>query len=326
MNKNLTFFLLLLQTTFCRTQTHIYYSSINLAEHYFLAEQHFQADSCFQVAFNLDSVKSFNQDYLIAAANSLYLKDTLLIKSYLYAFAKRGGDYKMLKNTFKSNIFLSANSKEILDYINLKSNKDLKLKLKLYFEEYKKTLNKKLISQIQQMYRSDQRVRSLNFLPWKTQIKIMNKADRRNLEKLISICQQYGWPGFNLLGEFRSEGKYTYSGIDLIIRHFEKEELKVIEPYYLDAIKKVNAYPYVWASCMDYCAIKNPFYMDSTTIEFKQLYGTMSKNGVLIPFGKMDSLNKSRSELFLGNIEDYLKIRGWSLPKDETVVVIRKKG
>lgn len=301
----------------------LYHTNINLAEHYHLNQEYLKSDSCYKIAFTIDSINPFNQDLLTASINALLQNDIFNLKSYLLTYSIYGGDYKMLRRKFDSNIILSKNAKSLLSFINKKGNRDLRREMKVNLLNYKSNLNKKLISKIKCMYNYDQCVRSwpANQFSTKTQMKLLDKADRRNANKLIEICEEYGWPGFNLLGEFRSNGKYSFEGVDLMVRHFNIQELKVIEPFYLAAIKNNNAYPFVWASCMDYYYIKNPFYSDSTKIEFKQKYGTMASNKVLIPFGEIDDLYKARQEFNLSNIEDYLKIKGWTISLEKTMII-----
>lgn len=327
MKKKVLCLLLLCRILHSQNQAALYYSYINTAEHYYLYGKNLRADSCFKAAFDLDSVRGFNQDYLTAAVNALQIKDTCLFKNYLLHFSKRGGDYKMLRGNFASNIFLKENSKQIRLLLNQDKSKTLRNQLNLNLKDYKKILNKNAITEIRRLYRSDQRARSwfTSILPKRMRSGIMNTADKKNAKKLLSICEKYGWPGFNVIGEFRPNGKYSNEGIDVIIRHFSKEDLEKIEPFYIDAIKNVNAYPYAWASCMDYCFIKNPYYIDSTKVEFKQKYGTNSSNNIIIPFGSLSEINKHRQELFLGDINDYCKIRGWAMPKEEKVIITRNK-
>jgi hypothetical protein len=310
-----------------------YYADINLAQHYFIYEQYHKADSCFKMAFSLDSVRGFNQDYLLAAANELKLRDTALAKTYLYACAIRGGKYKTFKN---SNTF---GADGVFNFIMFKQNKALRKKLNRTFKQYKKSLNKKVCRKIHRLYVRDQtsRVGPVNILPSKMQDNIIERRDRKNIKALLLICKQYGWPGYNLIGERKPNGKYSIRDADLMIRHYEMDKLKELEPFIMKEIKKVNEYPYVWASAMDYCFIKTPLYMDSVKFEFKQKYGTLYSFGsmfsrdttianknMIIPFGKMEELIKARNELFLEPIDDFCKIRKAALPKEEIGTMYRK--
>ncbi len=326
-------FLILCRTSFSQAQFIQYYSNINLAQHYFIDKQYFKADSCYKVAFALDSIRGFNQDYLCAASNSLYIKDAALTKVYLYGYAKRGGNYKKIKTR-------RVKGKTTLDSIFFK-DKVLRKRMSVAFKEYKKTLNKKVISKIRHIVIRDQmaRVGPVNLLPWKIQRKIMIKVDKRSIKELLLICEQYGWPGYNLIGEFRPWGKSSINGADLIIRHFPMEELKELETYVFEAIKQVNEYPLAWAKAVDYCYLGFPFCKeDSIKFVFAQKYGTLLSHGsmfsedtaiankiLIIPFGKIEEVNKVRKELFLEPIEDYCKWYNAILPKEEKGIQYKNK-
>ncbi|HEX7414247.1 MAG TPA: hypothetical protein VF411_09395 [Bacteroidia bacterium] len=270
----------------------------------------------------------------MAAANSLYLRDTILAKTYLYACAKRGGNYK----TFKHSNTIGADV--VFNFITLKENKALIKKLNITLKEYKKTLDKEALKKVRRIYFRDQfvaRLGPINMLPSKMQGNIQQRIDRKDAKELVLICKQYGWPGYNLVGENKPYGKYSIRDADLLIRHFTMEELNELEPFAIKEIKKVNEYPYVWASAIDYCLIKTPFYTDSIKFEFKQKYGTLTAFGsvfsidetianklFIIPFGKIEVLNKARNELFLEPIDDFSKIRKAFLPKEEKGTKYRK--
>src|SRR6201993_2164413 len=320
------FFFVLCRVAFSQVQFMQYYADINLAQHHFIYEQYQKADSCFKIAFTVDSVRGFNQDYLTAAANSLKLNDTVLAKTYLYACAIRGGDYKTFKN---SNTF---GADGVFNFVTLKQNKALRKKLNSTLKQCKKSLNKEVCRKIHRLYVRDQtaRVGPVNILPSKIQDNIIERRDRKNIKELLLICKQYGWPGYNLIGERKPNGKYSIRDADLMIRHYTIEELKELEPFVMKEIKKVNEYPYVWASAMDYYFTKTPLYMDSIKFEFKQKYGTQYSFGsmfskdettankpMIVPFGKIEELTKARNELFLEPIEDFCKIRKAALPKEE---------
>ena len=331
MQKQLFFsviFYFLCTSLFSQAQFLTYYQSINAAESNIIKQQHRQADSCFATAFNLDSVKGFNQDYLTASINAYLLKDTALLTKYLLAFAARGGNYTMLKNSIPANALLELYAKPILGFINLPQNKLLKQQMQAALKAYKKTLNKKISHKINYIYYSDQfvaRTFSLLLRP-KRGADLMEKTDRKNAHRLLVICQTYGWPGFNEVGEFKPYGKYGLSKFNILIRHFTQDELDKIEPYVIAAIKKVNACPDDWAAAIDYCAIKQPTYNDSLkAYEMQQIYGTqgngMDKSGELIPFGNIDDVNRARQSLFLINIQDYCELRNKKLPEKEFLLI-----
>src|SRR6185312_5690565 len=220
---------------FSQPQFFTYYQSINAAEGNMIKQKHKAADSCFALAFNLDSLKGFNNDYLTASINAYLLKDTALLIKYIQGFAVRGGDYNMLKRIIPSNALLELYAKPILNFINLPQNGLLKKQMQDSLNAYKKTLNKKLFHKINYIYFSDQftaRTLSLLLRP-KRSANLTENTDRKNARRLLALCQKYGWPGFNLVGEFKPKGKYSLSKVNVIIRHFTQEELDKIEPYVL---------------------------------------------------------------------------------------------
>jgi len=327
------FYFVLCSVSISQVQFIQYYTNTNLAQHYFIYEQYHQVDSCYKIAFRLDSVRGFNQDYLMAAANALQVKDTALTKTYLYACAMLGGNYKTFKH---SN---TQDGDAVFNFVTHKQNKALRKKLNATLKQYKKSLNKEVCRKIHHLYVRDQAARMgpVNILPSRMQDSIMERRDRKSAKELILICKQYGWPGYNLIGERKPNGKFSIRDADLLLRHYTMEELKELEPFVTKEIKKVNEYPYVWASAIDYCSIKTPLYMDSVKFEYKQKYGTLimygymfskdttiAKKVFIIPFGKIEELTKARNELFLEPIEDFCKIRKTLLPKEEIATEYRK--
>jgi hypothetical protein len=147
----------------------------------------------------------------------------------------------------------------------------------------------------------------------------------------LKICNYYGyWVGFDLLGEYRLYGKYRLEKIDMIIRHFSQDNLKLFERYILGAIKNLQYYPYSWASCLDYAQIKKPVFNESLdAFLIFQRYGTMSSNvegiNTIMPFGKRDELSINRKLFYLSDIEDYCLIRNLKLPEKEFVIILKSK-
>jgi hypothetical protein len=313
-----------------QTNYNTYYDHINLAEKFMLANQYYAADSCFRIAFTANPKAGYNLDYLTASFNAAKLNDSTAVDLYLLGFAKRGGNYAMLKHSFNQNLLLEENSKALLLYIMADRKKQLRTDMKKAYKRYAITVNPSLIKKVKRMYVSDQkRARGffVGLLPAKKQTKIMNKADSKHARQLLEICKVYGWPGFDLLGEYREYGKFRLEKIDVLLRHFSSEDLERLKPYIISSIKSLNYYPSIWAGCLDYNELKNPVYNKQTdSYEMKQSYGTLSQleNGqnALIPYGKMNTLISYRKELFLADIEDYCKIRKIThMPTVECIII-----
>jgi len=328
-------FILFLKTNIYSQNGYItYYENINLAEHFIIQNKYFQSDSCYSIAFNSNPQKGYNQDYMIAAINSLKMNDSTLTNMYLLKFAKRGGNYKMLNHNFSSNIILENNAKDLLKYVLLKKNNKLRKELKESYKEYANNVNWKLVKKVRRISFSDQVIARgffTNLLSDKKQTKIENKIDSKNAKKILHLCKKYGWLGFNLIGEYRENEKNHLEKIDMLLRHFSQNDLKLLEPYILSSIKNLDYYPSTWAGCLDYCEIKNPVYNQGTNFfEMKQTYGMLSytRNDTitLMPFGKKEDLKIKRKELFLSSIEDYCIIRKIiAMPVEEFIIIEKKK-
>jgi len=309
-----------------------YYSSINLAEHFYIKGEFSKSDSCFKKAFSTAGLNTFNQDYLFAAVNALGMKDTTLTCSYLTLFASKGGRVEDLRNKYYFNIYLDSLCPQLYSLVFYTSKKHFKKNMLLCYKAYKKTLNKKLIRKVNRLVFIDQRI-ARNFLVVKTSKKIMFKItgifDPITFKKLIAICEKYGWPGYNLIGENKPNGKATLGGVELLIRHFTKENLKKIEPYILHSIQQLQTHPSSWATCMDYIYMATDIPVEKGQPRkaiLKQIYGTMyRRKKELIPFGKIDEVNANRALLFLSNIEDYAKISGKKLPTEEVQIITENK-
>lgn len=318
---------------FSQNVSQVYYPNINLAEHFFINKKYYQADSCYKIAFSIDKKKGYNLDYLTAAINSFKISDTATTNKYLENFALKGGNYLMLKKQFKSDLILEKNALSLYDYIIDGKNKELKKTLKKMYKNYENTINLALIKKIRKMYFQDQYIARgllINIFNKKKRERIMYNIDRKNAKKIISTCKVYGWLGFDLLGEYRQYGKYRLEKIDVLLRHFSKEELDVLKPYILSSIKSLNYYPCIWAGCLDYSSIKEPIYnLETKEYEMKQIYGTLTENVngkiIIIPFGEKKEMEKNRQSLYLGDIEDYCKIRKIDSLPNKTFISIKPK-
>ncbi len=94
-----------------------YYEYINNAEKFLLNKNFKKTDSCYKLAFSLDSLKGFSYDYLIASSNALLNKDTNLFRNYLKQFIKRGGNINIEKYKFERNKLIDSMYLIIDDYI-----------------------------------------------------------------------------------------------------------------------------------------------------------------------------------------------------------------
>lgn len=323
--------LLLLAGTCCAQNNYRnYYDYINLAEKKMLQSRFDAADSCFKAAFATSPKQGYNLDYLTAAFNAAKRNDTLAIDTYLRGFAQRGGNYHMLKNKVSQNRWMEEHAPAMLTYLSASHRAALRKELDHAYRAYAVTVNPGLIKKIKRMYRNDQRYARgflVGLLPAKKQDRIMEKTDHKHAQQLLAICKIYGWPGFDLLGEYREYGKYRLEKIDVLLRHFSHDDLELLKPYILNSIRGLNYYPSILAGCIDYNEVKQPVYNEKQGVyEIRQRYGTLSQteNGVstLIPFGKPAELSVRRKELFLCDIEDYCLIRRIDrMPSTECITI-----
>ncbi|HPI09657.1 MAG TPA: hypothetical protein PLK63_01385 [Catalimonadaceae bacterium] len=307
----------------------VYYTNFYLGQHHFMDSSYAKSDSCFRIAFALDSVQGFNQDYLMAAVNAHTLGDSRLAGYYLQRFSMRGGTYRNVREMMEHHIYLQQKSDAFRKFIYLPQNKRLRKTMDSCFRVYKSNVNKPLIARINRIGIKDQRYRTgwrSIFVSGKRRWRKIRVLDLENRKEFLEICAEYGWPGFHLLGEFRETGRNAGTGqVEVLIRHADGETLKKLEPYALDAIRKLDLYPEDWASAIDYCRIREPFNSDSTYWEHCQKYGWFGGNnwfgaepGAIYPFGKAEVNKADRTALFLCPIEDYAKLRGWKLPVHES--------
>lgn len=310
--KSILLSILIFINTYLFSQNHIiYYTNINFAEKYMLENNLAKADSCFKIAFNVDNLRGFHIDYLLAASNSLKLKDTVSTIRYLLKFSEHGGYYKLDKYGFHNNLLMQTFVIQLNKFII--NNDSLYIQLKNNYKNFNNKLNQSLSRTLNIMYFKDQYIaRSifLKLLPVNTQERIMNRIDRKNAKILEQIVLKHGWIDFSQIGEFRKHGKYGLSKLDILLRHHTLEELQKIESYVKASIIKTLYYPQTWASCYDYGFIRYPAYNDSIKgFEIKQKYGTLttSKNNrtTLFPYGNLNEVNKNRSSLFLDSLSEY---------------------
>lgn len=158
-------------------------------------------------------------------------------------------------------------------------------------------LDKKLIAELTEVYYTDQQYRSREFY-YKRDFKKMKEVDSLNLIKVKRIIDERGWLGPDIIGVRGSKTLF------LVIQHSDLEtQLKYI-PLIREAVKNGNADPIQLAYLEDRIAMGQ---------DKKQLYGTQVKKDevtgqyYLAPLKNPTEVNKRRSDLGLGPIENYIK-------------------
>ncbi|MFK7968797.1 MAG: hypothetical protein AB8F95_00430 [Bacteroidia bacterium] len=105
-------------------------------------------------------------------------------------------------------------------------------KRRLHTQSIDTTLRKEII----QMIRVDQKYRRLNRSLQETHEKdsvkaLMRRSDRRNIDRLNDIVQQYDWPGKALIGGHNS----NFSGAGLLVVHGQEKDYYDFLPFMIEA-------------------------------------------------------------------------------------------
>jgi len=139
---------------------------------------------------------------------------------------------------------------------------------------------------------------------WKT---IMEK-DSLNLIKIQKILDEYGWLGPDIIGD---QGNLT---LFLVIQHADLETQEKYLPMMREAVSKGNANASNLALLEDRIALRKGG---------KQIYGSQigmiqeSGEFYVLPLVDPDNVNKRRSEVGLGSIQDYISMWGMTWNVEE---------
>lgn len=160
-----------------------------------------------------------------------------------------------------------------------------------------------LLDELKFMCEKDQQTRSAvidsGHLASEEGAKLIEAIDQENLPRLKAIIEQFGWPGFQLVGEEGADKMW------LLAQHcdrdleFQKRCLQLLK----DAVAKEDAPKRHLAYLMDRVLVNE---------EFSQLYGTQIQliNGQAIPrpIEKPDQLDERRAEMGLEPFSEYLAL------------------
>ncbi|WP_440120426.1 hypothetical protein [Tenacibaculum sp. Ill] len=226
--------------------------------------------------------------------NSDKIKKNEEVDAYLRRAIKKGLIFKRIKKNlvhYKKSTFWGILKK---DYKNLR-------------KEYTENINYPLYKEIDNMIKKDQSSRGAIFGGSKKS----RITDDSNYKKLFSIIKNIKkWPGFSIIGENTPKGKYDVTGnISLMLLHFKKEQIKVLEPYMLDAVLNGEMYPYHYARILDYTSSKITIEKDSLTGKksIKQCfeYGTYLNESIC----DCDRAEQKRKKIGFEPIKDYYQKR-----------------
>lgn len=260
-----------------------YYEEINKAEIANLDKNFERSDSIYKIAFQLVE-KPFKEDYFLAAINSEKLNDNQ--KTYSY-----------LKKGIQNGLILKRIKKELSSFKKSKEWKILKKEYDVIRHKHLKTLNLELREEIMIMFEKDQKARKPVF----GSSNKMKETDSYNYKRLLEIIKENGnkWPGFSLIGETTPTGKYKpYGNIAYMLLHFNKEQVKVLKPYMLEAVLNGEMYPYHFARIIDYKNI-----LDC------QIYGTYiyNKKYDVGEICDCDKANEERKKIGFEPLKDFYR-------------------
>ncbi|MGE3825703.1 MAG: DUF6624 domain-containing protein [Bacteroidia bacterium] len=125
----------------------------------------------------------------------------------------------------------------------------------------------------------------------------MEANDYKNLEKVNSILETYGWLSADEVGDTGNQALF------LVIQHADILTQEKYLPMMKEAVKKGNARPQDFALLVDRVEMRNGR---------PQVYGSqlVNKNGKTTLYPIIDSINvnKRRAEVGLESLEEYLQL------------------
>lgn len=207
------------------------------------------------------------------------------------------------------------------DLISLHKNKEWKKLIHIIQnnkKEIEKNFDQPLIAILDTIYQEDQKYRiQLQEIEkqygWesnevKDHWKIINERDSINLIKVKKILDERGWLGSNIVGD---QGNST---LFLVIQHSDLETQEQYLPMMRDAAKKGNADASSLALLEDRVALRKGE---------KQIYGSQigrnEETGqyYVFPLIDPDNVDKRRTEVGLGSIQDYVSFFGMTWNVEE---------
>jgi hypothetical protein len=291
-----------------------YYELIDEAEMASTRADYHISDSLFQDAFS-EQQNGFAEDYIEAAKNAIKLSDNQKVVFYLKEGFKNGLVFKQVQEY----------EKDLYQY--LKDHSILKQLKKFYRparKKYLESLNQTLRDEIEKMVKEDQKYRKWWYerKSWKDQQVLLKRVDDKNFNKMLEICEQYGFPDRFLVGD---EDKVGWIDVPLLLRHMDSTQLKAIEPFVMKSITNKGFDPYHYVSALDYSVMFKTSYDDvnekgDRVLVIQQQYGTMlgSENGerIILPVKELENINEARKRFGLESIENYATKEGCEIPRE----------
>jgi hypothetical protein len=179
--------------------------------------------------------------------------------------------------------------------------------LVIYLAGRNAKLDKKLIADLDTIFKSDQEGRTLNSIDGQSWNNKQREIDSVNIIKVSAILSRYGWPGEEIIGWNGSSALWA------VIQHSTLENQEKYLPLMREAVKKGKARPAQLALLEDRILVGNGK---------EQIYGTQAKTDSLgifkiCPIKDEQNVNKRRFSAGLGPLQWYAKQIGlrYTLPK-----------
>jgi hypothetical protein len=228
-----------------------YYEKINEGRKFVIDRDLSSALNSYRSAFEKYD-HPFARDCYNAIELSISAKDTINLDFFLQKGLTRGIRIKDLESSGLTTNYLKSNF-----YKKIKEKEDSLLTI------YSSKINWELRNEVNQMFLEDQKMRELyyksSFFKKRKIGKEWEVLNRKQIERLIEITEQYGFPGENLIGIDRREmhskiRTNNYSAgmpIVILIHHFSQPNLSY-DSLLLEEVKEGYLYNEHFATICDF--------------------------------------------------------------------------
>lgn len=253
----------------------------------------------YKAAFDLLEGKAFPSDRYNAACSYALAEDQENAFYHLFRLAESVTKYKDYNHIINDSDLKALHSDERWDKLTslVKANK----------EDYEKDLDKPLVAQLDTIYQLDQKYRrqigdiqkkyGRGSEEMQKHWKLIMETDSLNLIKIKQILDERGWLGANIIGD---QGNST---LFLVIQHADPVTQVKYLPMMRKAVKEGNARASSLALLEDRVALGQGE---------RQIYGSQigrdqaTGEYYVLPLQDPENVNKRRTEVGLGPIEQYL--------------------
>ena len=285
--QSLTWFLFALLILRCSTETEEvdylpYYHLINAADYARFQRLPIKADSLYQAAFKLVR-RPFYMDCLHAAENAV-----LISEKEVYAYLKKGMAWGLRLEMVEENKSFDS-FRQTIYWSKLTQSYPRQRK------KYEASINQELGKELQCMLDIDQLVRTK---PEEVE-QSMREVDDKNLDGLLTIIAEYGYPGYSLVGEEIGRA------FPILFHHFQPYEN---EQYFYDllntAMQTGELSPFRNAAFRDYDCLKK-----GEKIQYGIYHRDYLGEKTIYPIANKKQVNTRRHQMGLPTLEQYMEIR-----------------